>query len=163
MTTQDSINHSQAQLVMAEEGEELATSANRLRIVLDGEKSGGALTLFEYTLGVGGITPPPHRHTFAEIFYVLEGSVTFRLDGQQVTASAGSTVHIPGGVSHAFGNDSGAPARFLIVAAPAGIENYFRELKGLVATLPPGPPDMKQLGPRIGALMREHGIEPVEG
>lgn len=163
MTTQDMIHRGQARVVTGDEGEEVAIRGNRLRIIVDGETSGGALTVFDYTLEVDGITPPPHQHAFAETFYILEGTVTFQLDGRQVRASAGSAVHIPGGVSHALANNSGAAVRFLVMAAPAGIEDYFRELRELIATLPPGPPDVKQFGPRIDALMCRHGIEPVEG
>ncbi|MBD0272734.1 MAG: hypothetical protein ICV73_12490 [Acetobacteraceae bacterium] len=41
---------------------------------------------------------------------------------------AGTTVHVPAGVPHNFGNRSATPARMLMVIAPAGFENFFAEV-----------------------------------
>ncbi len=71
------------------------------------QQSGGRFKLTEQ-LFPGGIATPLHSQPEDdESFYVLEGEVTFYLeDGQPISASAGSFVHVPAGVAHAFQVDS---------------------------------------------------------
>lgn len=81
-----------------------------------------------------------------ETFYVLEGDLTVHVDGEEITASAGSTVYIPRGTPHSFRVDS-ETARLLVLNTPAGHERFFRAMGEPAAerTLPPppeGPPDM---------------------
>ncbi len=141
-------------------GRRLATKRNKMLIVMSGEDTNGTFTLLEYTLRPGGITPPPHRHAFSELFYVLEGTLVVQIDGQRHNAAAGATVYVSGGTVHTFEVGQSA-VRFLVLATPAGIEKYFLELKEELANLPPGPPDMAKLGTRMAHLSRKHGIEPV--
>lgn len=81
-----------------------------------------------------------------ETFYVLEGDLPVHVDGEEITASAGSTVYIPRGTPHSFRVDS-ETARLLVLNTPAGHERFFRAMGEPAAerTLPPppeGPPDM---------------------
>jgi quercetin dioxygenase-like cupin family protein len=55
-------------------------------------------------------------------FYILEGELTFTLDGEDVVAPAGTFVLVPPGVEHGFRNDTDAPVRILNVHAPAGFD-----------------------------------------
>src|SRR4029453_16471826 len=58
--------------------------------------------------------PGLHLHrAYDEAVYVLDGTVTFTLDGVEHTCPAGSCVFMPRGVSHGFANPSAAPARIL--------------------------------------------------
>lgn len=145
------------------EGERLGTGTNEMIIKLSGKDTGGAFSLFEYTLRPAGITPPPHRHAFAEVFYVQEGALAVSLDGQTTEAEAGATVYVPGGAVHTFDVAGEAAARFLVLVMPAGIEHYFLDLKEALAELPPGPPDMAILGPKMAQLSERYGVEPVSG
>jgi hypothetical protein len=62
-------------------------------------------------------------------------------------------VHVPGGVSHTFGNVATAPARLLIIHAPA-MDSYFEELQVLWSgAVPPGIEEERE-------LMKRHGMEP---
>ena len=79
---------------------------------------------------------------------MLEGELTFYLeDGQPIPALAGSFVHIPKGMAHAFQVDS-KTARFLDLTAPQ--HEHFMRAAGEPAqgrVLPPaGPPDMEKVG-----------------
>jgi thiamine-phosphate pyrophosphorylase len=59
----------------------------------------------------------PHLHLrHADCFHVLEGELEFRVDGETIRATAGTTVAVPPGVVHAF--TSVKPSRFLNVHAP---------------------------------------------
>jgi quercetin dioxygenase-like cupin family protein len=90
----------------------------------------GAYFCFEAST-TPGFGPPLHRHTYRELFYVLEGSYEFTLerDGQLETiiAAAGSSVAIPPDVPHTFKNATDAPARLLFVHQPAALEEFFEE------------------------------------
>jgi mannose-6-phosphate isomerase-like protein (cupin superfamily) len=117
--------------------------------------TGGMFSLHERHLPPGGRTPPPHRHTNAqEAFFVLDGEVAFTLGTETVRGRPGTFVLVPGGLAHTFGNPGSAPARTLVLHAPA-MDQYFRELQALWAG--PTPPDREaEL-----ALMRRHGTTPA--
>ena len=82
---------------------------------------------------------PLHIHTREdEWFYVLEGELTFWVDGQVSVAPAGSFVFGPKGLPHTF-IVSSEMARFLLVTEPAGFERFTRAL-GQPAERPRDPP-----------------------
>ncbi|HUZ20323.1 MAG TPA: cupin domain-containing protein [Acidimicrobiales bacterium] len=116
--------------------------------------TGGRFSLMERSLPPGGRMPPPHRHLGCEEgFYVLEGEITFILEGEEHVRGPGAFVLVPGGASHTFGNRSDAPARLLIVHAPA-MDRYFAELELLWSGAgAPAPEDEH-------ALMARHGMIP---
>jgi uncharacterized cupin superfamily protein len=91
----------------------------------------GRLSLMERTLPPGGAMPPAHAHAAnEEAYYVLEGEVTFLVDGQEQIGGPGCAVLVPGGVPHTFGNRSPVSSRLLVIHAP-GLDSYFRELQSL--------------------------------
>ena len=91
--------------------------------------SGGTLSAYEFTTPPATAGPPLHLHrTWDEAFYILEGEMTFLIDGHTHSAPAGSFVFIPRGILHTFWNASDAPATQLVVFTPAGIEAYFEEV-----------------------------------
>src|SRR5215813_650855 len=94
-----------------------------------GKDTGSRLSITESALAPGFPGPMPHRHreTF-DIFYVLEGTIVFRLGNECLDAPAGSFVLVPPGVVHSFANPGEASARFLNIQAPAGLEQYLREV-----------------------------------
>src|SRR5215217_4731000 len=87
-----------------------------------GEDTNGATTALD-VLVPRGEGPPLHRHTREdEWIYVLEGNLRWKLGDQLSTTPAGSFVFIPRGLAHCFQNVGEAPARMLIIFAPAGME-----------------------------------------
>lgn len=90
-----------------------------------GQQTGGAYALFEILIPPGGGVPP-HVHTHEEeAFYLLEGELNFEVEGVPVRASAGTFIHFPREVPHAFTNQADRSARLLAWAVPAGIEDFF--------------------------------------
>jgi Uncharacterized conserved protein, contains double-stranded beta-helix domain len=73
---------------------------------------------------------PPHTHTFEdEVYYVLEGEMTFLLGNYVETAKKGSTVILPRGIAHATWNESGEPATALtIVSQHSRFEGFFDDV-----------------------------------
>ena len=66
---------------------------------------------------------------------------------------------MPPGTVHGFSNQTDAPARFLLIASPAGLENYFQELAELIKDEPSWPPkDMS----KVVALMAKYDTFPPQ-
>jgi quercetin dioxygenase-like cupin family protein len=67
--------------------------------------------------------PEPHVHAAEDdAFLMLEGELTFTVDGEDVVAGPGTFVLVPPGVEHTFSNRTDAIARFVNVHAPAGFD-----------------------------------------
>ena len=100
-----------------------------------GEQTGGALTAFENVIAPGS-GPPLHVHAGEdESWYVIDGTLRFRLDEDERLAPHGAFVFVPRGTVHAFRNVGDTPARILVLFTPAGMERFFDAW----ADLPPGP------------------------
>lgn len=77
---------------------------------------GAAFT--EYTTRKGE-EPPDHIHpTEDELFYVLEGELTFRCGGESFDAGAGDFIYLPQGIEHGYTIRSEGPVRLIIVTFP---------------------------------------------
>lgn len=82
-----------------------------------------------YTTGVG-----EHSHPEDDVFYVLEGTMTFLIGDRWVDAPKGSFVLASGGTPHGFCNRTGERAGALNFSVPGpfehrmpGIAEWFRE------------------------------------
>lgn len=79
----------------------------------------------EWWIDAGGAAVDPHAHEANdEIFYVLEGTMTFRVGEEEVDAPAGTFLRIPAGVTHGFRNRSSARSGVLNVFIPGGFEEH---------------------------------------
>ena len=80
---------------------------------------GRRLAIFEYETR-SGEEPGDHTHpTEDEVFYVLQGEVTFRCAGETLDTHEGGFVFLPRGVEHGYKVRGDRPARLLVVTAPA--------------------------------------------
>jgi quercetin dioxygenase-like cupin family protein len=52
--------------------------------------------------GLPGAGPRSHSHDWDETFIVIDGDLTFSIDGEEMTAKAGTLVHLPAGSVHEF-------------------------------------------------------------
>jgi quercetin dioxygenase-like cupin family protein len=78
--------------------------------------NGAAVT--EYTT-CKGEEPNDHTHpTEDEMFYVLDGSLTFRCGDRTFDLEAGGFVFLPRGIKHGYTIHGDDPARLLVVTAP---------------------------------------------
>ena len=123
---------------------------------LRSEQTKGRLAVMENRVAADFAGPPLHVHPdFDEVFYVLEGELTFQLGDERLVASTGELVFAPGETAHTYANHSGREARVLLLCTPAGFERYFDRLAAQLggAALPPeasGPiPEVRVVGPRI--------------
>jgi mannose-6-phosphate isomerase-like protein (cupin superfamily) len=142
-------------IVSPGQGHLLTARGNVMAFKAVADQTGGDFSLMERTVPPGARTPPPHRHvTCSEAFFVLEGTITFRLDDAELTGGAGDFLLVPRGAAHTFGNSGAEPARLLVLHAPA-MDAYFAELDALWAgPEPPSPAAERE-------LMSRHGMEPA--
>ena len=82
-----------------------------------GTARGTTLTLANWpTQGTATEVAPLHvHHHDDEAWYVVEGALRFRFADRELVAPAGSTVLVPAGVPHTFGNAGPEPSRYVIV------------------------------------------------
>lgn len=105
----------------------LAVVGDTYTILVSGEQTAGRYTLIDMLIPPGG-GPPPHRHDFEEMFTILEGELELTFRGETTTARRGETVNIPANAPHQFQNRSGGTVRLLCLCAPAGQDEFFREV-----------------------------------
>jgi quercetin dioxygenase-like cupin family protein len=137
------------------EGHHLEARGSDMWFKALGADTDGRFSLMERTLPPGGQMPPAHRHLgHDEAYYVLDGEVTFHVDGDVVTGGVGTFVLVAAGEAHTLGNVSDEPARLLIIHAP-GLDGYFEDLAALWSGTEP-PTREQELD-----LMGRHGMEPA--
>lgn len=61
------------------------------------------------------VAPLHVHHQDDEAWYVVDGALRFRLADREIVAPAGSTVLVPAGVAHTFGNAGPGPSRYVII------------------------------------------------
>jgi quercetin dioxygenase-like cupin family protein len=141
------------------EGERIAGPWGRsISLKASGVDTARHYSLLEFTASPGTPWSTYHMHSTVEAWYVVEGELSFRLDGELLTAPAGSFLLAPGGVPHAAANAGPLAARYLVMFSPAGLERWFVDLAHLVDASKPGAPSPSALN----ALAERYGIVPVE-
>ena len=90
---------------------------------------GAALVIQNWeATGVAHEVAPLHvHHGDDEAWHVVSGALRFRLADREFIAAAGSTVLIPAGVAHTFGNAGPEPSRYIIVL-PARLDELITRL-----------------------------------
>ena len=125
-----------------------------LRWITGEDATRGAYSLHERTAPPGAASVPHVHSRVSEAFYVLEGKITFELDGRTVTAGPGDYVLAQPGVSHAWRVTSGEVARALILFAPSVPLAFFEEIDAAVSETPGARPDLRQLA----AINEKYGL-----
>lgn len=125
-----------------------------VRFLLDGDESGGGVSLVEHPMPPRALAAPMHRHSREDEYsFVLEGRVGALLGDELVFGEPGDLIFKPRDQWHTFWNAGDTPARILEVISPAGFERFFDELVALGGV--GGPPDPEVLL----ALAERYGLE----
>lgn len=121
--------------------------------------TGGRVAVIEHLAPQGSGSPLHVHHDEDEWFYVIDGELTFWVGGQVINAAAGAFVYGPRDVPHTFTVTS-PEARFLLVAEPAGFEEFMRALSEPALTLTLPPATSQPPAPEVMvAMAAEYGIE----
>jgi mannose-6-phosphate isomerase-like protein (cupin superfamily) len=95
----------------------------------DGTETADRYCVSEWWLQAGDSGPGPHSHQEnVELFYVVEGTMSFLAGDRWLDAPAGSFLRIPAGVTHDFENRSTERAGALNVFLPGGFEALMPEI-----------------------------------
>lgn len=144
-----------------------AVVGTRIRILAGATGTGGAFAVMELLAPPGSGVPPHVHHREAESFLVLEGEVAFNVHDRHQRIAAGGFVHVPVGVPHSFVNEGNGPVRMIVLAHPAGLENFFAEAgapidpadadssESVMTGTPPTQDDIE----RLTTVAKKYGIE----
>lgn len=148
--------------VRADQGEALWWFGNLAVIKATAADTGGGFTLLDVTNRPGEDIPWFVSQNYALGFWVIEGSAEFGIGDEAVQASAGDFLAVPRGVQHRH-RISEQGCRWLLLAAPAGLEEFVRAVAVPAATrtlpaTPIAPPDLEALL----TLGKIHGMEPAD-
>jgi len=115
----------------------------------DGDETRGQYSISEWWLDPYTRGPGAHSHEEDDVFYVIEGTMSFFVGGKWIDAPKGSLVIAPGGTPHDFENRTAQRAGALNLSVPGdfepameGIAEWFRARSAADARTensPPGP------------------------
>jgi mannose-6-phosphate isomerase-like protein (cupin superfamily) len=127
-----------------------------VRWMIDGDETPDrGFSLVEHPMSPRALAAPLHRHTREDEYsYVLEGRMGALLGDEVLEAGPGDLVHKPRDQWHTFWNAGDEPCRILEIIAPAGFEDFFRELDGLGGALQADPDELAALNGRYGLEMQ---------
>lgn len=90
----------------------------------DCDESAGAYSISEWWLEPYSKGPGAHSHPEDDIFYVIEGVVSFLVGEQWIDAPKGSFILAPSGVTHDFENRTDARVGMLNFSTPGNFEQH---------------------------------------
>ncbi|HEU4557602.1 MAG TPA: cupin domain-containing protein [Longimicrobium sp.] len=105
----------------------------------DEDETGSRYSVSEWWVESNRTGVGPHSHEAnEELFYVIAGTMTFRVGDRDVDAPAGSFLRIPAGVTHGFENRTPERAGVLNVFIPGGFEQNMPAIVAWFADHPDG-------------------------
>jgi mannose-6-phosphate isomerase-like protein (cupin superfamily) len=121
------------------------------RFLIDGIDTGQNFSLVEHPMSARALAAPLHLHTREDEYsFVLAGRMGALLGDEVVEAGPGDLVFKPRNQWHTFWNAGDEPCRILEIIAPAGFEQFFRELSSLGGAMNADPAALVALGERYG-------------
>lgn len=110
------------------QGATVSVVGDRYTFLVTARESGGAFALFDFLIPPNH-GPPLHEHAREdEAFHILEGEFEFTVDGKTIRPAPGQCLYAKRGIPHTFRNIGKAPGRMVVVACPAGLEDFFAEV-----------------------------------
>jgi mannose-6-phosphate isomerase-like protein (cupin superfamily) len=104
----------------------------------DGPETANRYSISEWWLEAHTQGPGAHAHPEDDVFFVIEGTMSFLVGGEWIDAPRGSFVLIPGGLTHDFENRSSTRAGALNFSAPGNFEQHMPGIAQWFAEHPPG-------------------------
>jgi len=112
-------------------------------------QKGSGVAFVEYVTRKGE-EPPSHTHeTEDEMFYVLEGAITFQCGQETFDLEKGGFIFLPRGIKHGYTINNADPVRLIAVTAPVR-EGISGGWKGFVADMELGQGELIAKPPHVG-------------
>lgn len=127
------------------------------------QQGNGAYSMVEINVPATSKLPPGpagHIHTREdESWYIIEGELQFEVGDETATAGPGSLVYAPRNVPHSY-RVVKAPARYLLMFTPAGIEPLFAEVAELRKRYPN---EGEEYRAELEKVQAKYGARPAKG
>jgi quercetin dioxygenase-like cupin family protein len=107
----------------------------------DGDETANQYSISEWWLEPHTTGPGAHAHPEDDVFFVIDGVMSFLVNGEWIDAPQGSFVLIPGGSTHDFENRSSTRAGALNFSAPGNFEQAMPAIAQWFADHPPSHAD----------------------
>ena len=104
----------------------------------DGAETASRYSISEWWLEPHTQGPGAHAHPEDDVFYVIEGTMSFLVDDAWIDAPHGSFVLVPGGATHDFENRGDARAGVLNLSIPGDFEQHMPGIVEWFVEHPPG-------------------------
>lgn len=134
------MNQNQRKPIFLRPGEGRAYPMGRIASVFkaDREETASGYSISEWWLEPHTQGPGAHSHPEDDVFFVIEGTMSFLIGEDWVDAPRGSFVLAPGGLTHDFQNRGDARAGVLNFSAPGGFEAHMPAIADWFEKNPPG-------------------------
>ncbi|QBI19968.1 cupin domain-containing protein [Egibacter rhizosphaerae] len=131
-------------------------------IKVGGDATGGRMTIAEFELPPGFALPPHSHREEDELFYVLDGEVSFWCNGREQTFTRGGMAWLPRRRPHTFRVTDDGPARMFNIHTGPAFEAMVEALGERTDELRlPDPPEVEPDLERITKVFAQHGIDLV--
>ena len=104
----------------------------------DGEETQNHYSISEWWLEPHTQGPGAHSHPKDDVFFVIEGTMSFLVGDEWIDAPRGSFVLAPGGTTHDFQNRTASRAGLLNFSIPGGFEEGLPAIAEWFEKHPPG-------------------------
>lgn len=104
----------------------------------DGAETASRYSISEWWLDPHTQGPGAHAHPEDDVFYVIEGTMSFLVNDAWIDAPRGSFVLVPGGATHDFENRGDARAGVLNLSIPGDFEQHMPGIVEWFVEHPPG-------------------------
>jgi mannose-6-phosphate isomerase-like protein (cupin superfamily) len=103
----------------------------------DGDETENQYSISEWWLEPNTKGPGAHSHDEDDVFYVIEGTMSFLLGDRWIDALKGSFILAPRGMTHDFENRSQSKAGVLNISVPGNFESNMPGIAEWFANHPP--------------------------
>lgn len=123
--------------VLPGEGRKYEMGGMTALFLADEKETTNRYSISEWWLDPHTKGPGAHSHAEDDVFFVIEGTMSFLIGEEWRDAPRGSFVLVPGGVTHDFQNRSGERAGALNLSFPGGFEASMGDIVAWFAAQPP--------------------------
>jgi mannose-6-phosphate isomerase-like protein (cupin superfamily) len=146
-------------IITREQGIEGFLGSIGVRFMIDGDETEERFSLVEHPMSPRALAAPLHLHTREDEYsFVLEGRMGALLGDDVVEAGPGDLVFKPRNQWHTFWNAGDEPCRILEIIAPAGFEQFFKELDAMGGAIKADTDELTALGARYGLHFKVESV-----